>query len=148
MPSPQAFQSLDEASWRWRGHGRDRGDHWLQDIGTAVGVSYKNCYSPVFQFSSYASLYRLYNLEMAPSKSFLSLLAAAPLASAWGSLGHTAIAYMAQGLVSQKTAEFAQGLLNDTSSAYLANVATWADSYRYEKGGEYSAVYHYIDARE
>jgi hypothetical protein len=85
---------------------------------------------------------------MAPSKSLLPLLAAAPLASAWGSLGHTAIAYMAQGLVSQKTAEFAQGLLNDTSSAYLANVATWADSYRYEKGGEYSAVYHYIDARE
>jgi hypothetical protein len=85
---------------------------------------------------------------MAPSKSILPLLAAAPLASAWGSLGHTAIAYMAQGLVSSKTAQFAQELLNDTSSAYLANVATWADSYRYTKEGEYSAVYHYLDARK
>jgi hypothetical protein len=55
---------------------------------------------------------------------------------------------MAQGLVSHKTAKFAQGLLNDTSPTYLASVATWADSYRYTKGGEFSAIYHYIDARK
>lgn len=84
---------------------------------------------------------------MAPSKStLLSLLAALPYASAWGSLGHTTVAYIAQNYVSHKTAMFAQRLFNDTSSAYLANVATWADSYRYEAGGRFSSVYHYIDA--
>ena len=83
---------------------------------------------------------------MAPSKSLIPLLAAVPYASAWGSLGHTAVAYMAQNLVSHKTAKFAQSLLNDTSPTYLANVATWADSYRYEEGGQFSSVYHYIDA--
>ncbi|KAF1938260.1 hypothetical protein EJ02DRAFT_29301 [Clathrospora elynae] len=84
---------------------------------------------------------------MAPSKtSLLPLLATLPYASAWGALGHTAVGYMAQNLVSDKTAQFAQRLLNDTSSAYLANVATWADSYRNEKGGEFSSAFHYIDA--
>ncbi|CAA9957854.1 nuclease s1 [Pyrenophora teres f. maculata] len=84
---------------------------------------------------------------MIVSKSLLTLLAAAvPYASAWGSLGHTTVAYMAQNFVSNKTARFAQGLLGDNSSAYLANVATWADSYRSEKGGQFSAVYHYLDA--
>lgn len=78
--------------------------------------------------------------------SLLPLLAALPYASAWGSLGHTTVAYLAQNFVCDKTVKFAQGLLNDTSSAYLANVATWADSYRKEPGGEFSGVLHYIDA--
>ncbi|KAH7390525.1 S1/P1 nuclease-domain-containing protein [Pyrenochaeta sp. MPI-SDFR-AT-0127] len=84
---------------------------------------------------------------MAPSKSIiLPLLATLPYASAWGALGHTAVAYVAQNFICDKTAKFAQSILNDTSSAYLANVATWADSYRNEKGGEFSSVFHYIDA--
>ncbi|KAH8724776.1 S1/P1 nuclease-domain-containing protein [Phaeosphaeriaceae sp. PMI808] len=84
---------------------------------------------------------------MAPMKSLLPLLVALPhYADAWGSLGHTTVAYIAQNFVSNKTAKFAQLLLNDTSSAYLANVATWADSYRNENGSKFSAVYHYIDA--
>lgn len=86
---------------------------------------------------------------MAPHKTILlPLLAALPLASAWGALGHTTVAYLAQNFVSPKTARFAQQLLNDTSPAYLATVATWADSYRNEKGGEFSSVYHYIDAMD
>ena len=83
---------------------------------------------------------------MSPKSALLPLLAALPYASAWGSLGHTTVAYIAQNYVSHKTAKFAQRLFNDTSSAYLANVATWADSYRYEAGGQFSSVYHYIDA--
>lgn len=84
---------------------------------------------------------------MAPLKmTVLPWLAALPMASAWGALGHTTVAYLAQNLVSHKTAKFAQQLLNDTSPTYLASVATWADSYRNEKGGEFSSVYHYIDA--
>ncbi|KAL6704587.1 hypothetical protein ACN47E_008097 [Coniothyrium glycines] len=76
----------------------------------------------------------------------IPLLALLPHASAWGSLGHTTVAYLAQNFVCDKTLKFAQRLLNDTSSAYLANVATWADSYRNQAGGEFSSVYHYIDA--
>lgn len=78
--------------------------------------------------------------------SLAMLLAAVPHASAWGSLGHTTVAYLAQNFVGDKAAKFAQSLLNDTSSAYMANVATWADSYRSEPGGQFSSVYHYIDA--
>ena len=86
---------------------------------------------------------------MTSLKSLLPFLVILPShVNAWGSLGHTTVAYIAQNFVCDKTAKFAQRLLNDTSSAYLANVATWADSYRYEAGGEFSSVYHYIDARK
>lgn len=84
---------------------------------------------------------------MAAYKSLLPLLAVLPSSvHAWGSLGHTTVAYIAQNFICDKTAQFAKQLLNDSSSAYLANVATWADSYRNEPGGGFSSVYHYIDA--
>lgn len=83
---------------------------------------------------------------MASKSALLSLLVALPYASAWGSLGHTTVAYLAQNFVCDKTAKFAQRILNDTSSNYLANIATWADSYRYEASGAFSSHYHYIDA--
>ncbi|KAJ4343918.1 hypothetical protein N0V95_006520 [Ascochyta clinopodiicola] len=76
----------------------------------------------------------------------LAGMAAAPSAYAWGSLGHVTVAYIAQNLVSAKTKTFAQGLLDDTSTSYLANVATWADSYRYTAAGTFSAPLHYLDA--
>ncbi|KAJ8111840.1 hypothetical protein OPT61_g5661 [Boeremia exigua] len=76
----------------------------------------------------------------------LAGMAAAPSAYAWGSLGHTTVAYIAQNLVSQDTKKFAQRILNDTSASYLANIATWADSYRYTAEGGFSSPYHYIDA--
>jgi hypothetical protein len=82
--------------------------------------------------------------NMAPISTVLPLLLALPYASAWGSLGHTTVGYIAQNFVSGKTIKFAQRLLNDTSDNYLASVATWADSYRNEKGGAYSAPYHFI----
>lgn len=84
---------------------------------------------------------------MASLKSLLPLLTILPAyVDAWGSLGHTTVAYIAQNFISDKTAKFAQGLLNDTSGAYLANVATWADSYRSTAEGAFSGVLHYIDA--
>lgn len=55
----------------------------------------------------------------------LAGIAAAPSAYAWGSLGHTTVAYIAQNLVSADTKKFAQTLLSDTTDSYLANVATW-----------------------
>ncbi|KAF2128508.1 hypothetical protein P153DRAFT_293141 [Dothidotthia symphoricarpi CBS 119687] len=84
---------------------------------------------------------------MAPTKSILlPLLAALPHASAWGSLGHTTVAFIAQNFVATKTATFAKNLLGDTSTAYMANVATWADTYRSEAAGKFSSGFHYIDA--
>lgn len=66
--------------------------------------------------------------------------------AAWGSLGHQTIAYLAQHYVSNHTQSWAQSILNDTSTSYLAKIATWADSYRYTSEGAFSAPFHYIDA--
>ena len=77
----------------------------------------------------------------------LGLLAAQP-AHAWGTVGHETVAYIASNFVKSSTKTWAQGILGDTSTNYLANVATWADSYRYTSAGAFSAPYHYIDAED
>lgn len=76
---------------------------------------------------------------------FITLL---PSAYAWGTLGHETVAYIAQNLVQDSTAQWAQGILEDASSAYLANYATYADSYRYTSDGSFSAPFHFIDAND
>ncbi|KAF1974512.1 hypothetical protein BU23DRAFT_94690 [Bimuria novae-zelandiae CBS 107.79] len=83
---------------------------------------------------------------MAPKTTLLALLPLLSPAIAWGTLGHTTVALIAQSLVSNKTASFAKSLLNDTSPLYLFNIATWADSYRYTAEGAFSSPLHYIDA--
>ncbi|KAF2203726.1 S1/P1 nuclease, partial [Delitschia confertaspora ATCC 74209] len=77
-----------------------------------------------------------------------ALLPLLPQAHAWGALGHETVAYVAQSYLLPATKQFAQNILNDTSNSYLANVATWADSYRYTAEGAFSAVLHYIDAND
>lgn len=42
----------------------------------------------------------------------------------------------------------AQGVLDDTSDSYLANIASWADSYRVTTAGAWSSSFHYIDAED
>jgi hypothetical protein len=76
---------------------------------------------------------------------FLPLL---PQTLAWGTLGHQTIAYLASNFVSASTETYFQTLLNNNTDAYLAGVATWADSYRYTEEGKYSAVLHFIDAED
>ncbi|PNS15518.1 hypothetical protein CAC42_777 [Sphaceloma murrayae] len=83
---------------------------------------------------------------MRPTTPLVLLLSSLPSAFSWGRLGHDAVAFIAQNYVSPRTQTWAQGLLRDTSNQYLANVSTWADSYRNEPGGEFSAPYHYISA--
>lgn len=86
---------------------------------------------------------------MAPLRSVIaSLIPLASVVSAWGTLGHDTVALIAQNFISAETASFAQGILNDSSTSYLANVATWADSYRYTAAGKFSAAFHYIDAED
>ncbi|KAJ5652653.1 hypothetical protein N7507_010079 [Penicillium longicatenatum] len=69
-------------------------------------------------------------------------------ANAWGSLGHATVAYVAQNYLSADTATWAQGVLGDTSTSYLANIASWADSYRATSAGKWSAPFHFIDAED
>lgn len=78
----------------------------------------------------------------------LVLLTAAPAVQAWGSLGHDTIAYIAQIYVNSDTEQWAQAILNDTTDSYLANCATWADTYRYTAEGSFSAPFHFIDAED
>jgi hypothetical protein len=76
------------------------------------------------------------------------ILSQIPSGFAWGTLAHETIALVAQKYVTSSTATWAQGILSDTSSTYLANVATWADTYRYTSGGGWSAPFHFLDAED
>lgn len=68
------------------------------------------------------------------------------LVSAWGTLGHTTVAYIASNLVDADTTKYFQGILGNETGDYLAGVATWADSFRYTAAGRFSAPFHFIDA--
>ncbi|CAL5873920.1 uncharacterized protein PFLUO_LOCUS8204 [Penicillium psychrofluorescens] len=86
---------------------------------------------------------------MAPlSKLALVALGTVKGVAAWGVLGHATVAYVAQNYVSSDTASWAQGVLGDSSSSYLANIASWADDYRETTAGEWSAPLHFIDAED
>ncbi|KAF7366371.1 putative s1 p1 nuclease [Mycena sanguinolenta] len=67
---------------------------------------------------------------------------------AWGVLGHATIAYIAQNYVTSEVESWAQGVLGDTSSSYLANIASWADDFRETTAGAWSAPFHFIDAED
>ncbi|CAI7642334.1 unnamed protein product [Penicillium bialowiezense] len=69
-------------------------------------------------------------------------------AHAWGVLGHATVAYVAQHYLSAGAASWAKEVLDDSSSSYLANVASWADQYRLTTAGKWSASLHYIDAED
>jgi len=67
---------------------------------------------------------------------------------AWGVLGHATVAYVAQNYLSTGAASWAKGVLSDTSTSYLANIASWADDYRATTAGAWSAPLHFIDAED
>ena len=50
--------------------------------------------------------------------------------------------------VSAATTTHFQAILGDTTTDYLASVATYADSYRYTSAGLYSKPFHFIDAND
>ncbi|KAI9749416.1 MAG: hypothetical protein M4579_006882 [Chaenotheca gracillima] len=84
---------------------------------------------------------------MLKSLALLSLTVA-PGAYAWGALGHETVAYVASSFVSDKTKTYCQDILGDTTTSYLANVASWADTYRSTAAGAFSSDFHYIDAED
>ncbi|KAI9736404.1 MAG: hypothetical protein M1818_006137 [Claussenomyces sp. TS43310] len=65
---------------------------------------------------------------------------------AWGGLGHKTVAFIASSFAKAETQAFFQRILNDSSTEYAANVATWADSYRYTSAGRFSEPFHFIDS--
>ncbi len=69
-------------------------------------------------------------------------------AVAWGTLGHQTVAWIAQSLISDETALYVQRALDSAASDYMANISTWADTYRYSDVGGWSAPLHYIDAND
>lgn len=84
-------------------------------------------------------------------RSTLSITTIASIISAvhaWGDLGHETVGYIAQNFVKANTQSWAQSILGDSSSDYLANVATWADTYKYTSAGEFSQPFHFIDAED
>ncbi|POS71281.1 nuclease S1 [Diaporthe helianthi] len=78
---------------------------------------------------------------------FLGLVAI-PEVLAWGGFEHITIAYVASNFVHPQTTTYFQTLLRNDTADYLANVATWADSIRYTKWGNYTGVFHFIDAKD
>lgn len=65
--------------------------------------------------------------------------------SAWGKLGHATVASVAQQYLTPRTVERVQELLGDNSTTYMGNIASWADSFRYEPGNEWSVGLHFVN---
>jgi hypothetical protein len=55
---------------------------------------------------------------------------------------------VASRFVSDTTRAHLQDLLRDSSDGYLAGIATWADSVKYTKWGQFSRTFHFIDAKD
>lgn len=103
--------------------------------------------SNLFHYFSYHNSGNHLNTDkMKPNLHYL--LPTLPLVKAWGSLGHTTVAYLATNFLTPSTSAYLQTLLDDTSPSYLAHIATWADSYRYTTAGRWTAPLHYIDAAD
>ncbi|MCJ1476195.1 hypothetical protein MMC13_004860 [Lambiella insularis] len=83
---------------------------------------------------------------MKPIAILTAVLAAAPSTHAWGELGHSTIAYVASNFLTPATVKYCRTILGDTSASYLASVAPWADTYRSESAGRFSAPFHFVDA--
>ncbi|KAG5927853.1 hypothetical protein E4U42_001695 [Claviceps africana] len=75
-------------------------------------------------------------------------LASAPAATAWGSLGHATTAYLASHFVADSTKAHFQTLLGRHDDDYLAKVASWADSVKYEAWAKFTKNFHFIDAHD
>ncbi|MBD8525063.1 S1/P1 nuclease [Pseudomarimonas arenosa] len=69
----------------------------------------------------------------------------APLAHAWGDLGHRAVADVAEQLIRPETRQALQPLLVHEQAAHLADLANWADAHRELPAFKHTARYHFIN---
>lgn len=77
-----------------------------------------------------------------------SIFGSIPQVQAWGVLGHQTVALLAQNFLLPSTVSKVQAILNDTSSSYAGNVATWADSFRSQPNQGWSAQLHYVNGHD
>ncbi|EWC44320.1 hypothetical protein DRE_01146 [Drechslerella stenobrocha 248] len=66
-------------------------------------------------------------------------------AYSWGLVGHATVAYVAQNYMNGAARILTSHLLSGTP---LAEIASWADTFRTTPDGRFSAVLHYIDAND
>lgn len=72
----------------------------------------------------------------------LALSASAPIAQAWGVVGHATVATIADHYLTSQARTYVSTLLG--SGVTMASVASFADDYRYTTAGRFSAPFHYI----
>jgi hypothetical protein len=63
-------------------------------------------------------------------------------------LGHNTTAYVANYFISNSTATYLKELLEINNRDYLAQVAMFADRYKYTHAGAFTREWHYIDAHD
>lgn len=68
-------------------------------------------------------------------------LSTIPQATAWGSLGHRTVAYLAQKHLTTDGAAFVNNLLGDED---ISDAALWPDQIRRTTGWTYTAGWHFI----
>lgn len=66
---------------------------------------------------------------------------AASGAQAWGTVGHATVATIADNYLTSQAKTWVSGLLGN--GVTMASVASWADTFRYTKGGRFSAPFQY-----
>ncbi|KAL7941122.1 putative nuclease S1 precursor [Trichoderma barbatum] len=75
-------------------------------------------------------------------------LVSLPGVVAWGDIGHETTAYLASYFVSDSTAAYFKGLLENDNDDYLARIAMFADKYRKTAEGSFTKNWHFIDAHD
>ncbi|KAK3398426.1 S1/P1 nuclease [Sordaria brevicollis] len=78
----------------------------------------------------------------------LPVVLQAAAVSAWGKLGHATVASVAQQYLTPNTVKQVQAILSDNSTTYMGNIASWADSFRYEGGNEWSTGFHFVNGHD
>ncbi len=68
----------------------------------------------------------------------ITLLAASG-AQAWGTVGHATVATIAEHYLTASTKTWVSSILGN--GVTMASVASWADTFRYTKGGRFSAPF-------
>lgn len=67
-------------------------------------------------------------------------------AQAWGTVGHATVATIADNYLTAETKTWVSNILGN--GVAMSSVASWADTFRYSKGGRFSAPFHFIDAED
>ncbi|KAH7631288.1 S1/P1 nuclease [Sordaria sp. MPI-SDFR-AT-0083] len=78
----------------------------------------------------------------------LPVVLQAAAVSAWGKLGHATVASVAQQYLTPNTVKQVQAILGDKSTTYMGNIASWADSFRYEEGNAWSSGLHFVNGHD